>query len=313
MVKGVFLDSDSLGPDIDLNGLKDLPVAWTWYPHTSKAQTLTRCADAEIIITNKVVIDQAVLAACPNLRLICVAATGMNNIDLDAAKAAHVAVKNVSNYAGNSVAQVIFASVLQLLTHTLAYDNAVQQGAWSESKQFCLFNFPITELTGKTLGLIGYGTLAKTVEKIARAFDMDVLISDHKGATTIRDGRVAFDTVIAESDVLSLHCPLSDATTHLIAMDELQKMKSSAILVNTARGGIVDEMALVEALTDNIIAGAVVDVITQEPPPVDYPLLQTDLPNLILTPHIAWASVEARQRLTAQLVGNVASYLKSTN
>lgn len=308
-MRGVFLDSGTLGPEIDLTGLKQLPVYWQWFEFTDSADTLARCQEAEIIITNKVVIDQTIMENCPNLKLICVAATGMNNIDLTAAEQKQIVVKNVTNYAGNSVAQVVFASVLQLFTHTLAYNNLVQQGAWSESKSFCLFDFPIDELTGKTLGLVGYGTLAKTVEKIARAFDMKVLISERPDATETRAGRIDFDQVLAQSDVLSLHCPLTATTKNLIAKEQFKQMKSTAIIVNTARGGIVNEADLVTALMTKEIAGAVVDVITVEPPAADYPLLQHQLPNLIITPHIAWASKQARQRLTDQLVSNIKTFL----
>lgn len=308
-MRGVFLDSGTLGPEIDLTGLKQLPVDWQWFEFTDSADTLARCQEAEIIITNKVVIDQTIMENCPNLRLICVAATGMNNIDLTAAEQKQIVVKNVTNYAGNSVAQVVIASILQLLTHTLAYNNLVQQGAWSASKSFCLFDFPIDELTGKTLGLVGYGTLAKTVEKIARAFDMKVLISERPDATETRAGRIDFDQVLAQSDVLSLHCPLTATTKNLIAKEQFKQMKSTAIIVNTARGGIVNEADLVTALMTKEIAGAVVDVITVEPPAADYPLLQHQLPNLIITPHIAWASKQARQRLTDQLVSNIKTFL----
>lgn len=308
-MQGVFLDSATLGPDIDISELQSLPVDWQFFSFTSRDEILERCHQADIIITNKVIIDAQLMEKLPRLKLICVAATGMNNIDLAAANNNNVIVKNVTNYAGNSVAQVIFASVMQLLTNTLNYNAIVAEGRWSKSRSFCLFDFPMTELTGKTLGLVGYGTLAKTVEKIARAFDMNILISEHKGSETVREGKTAFNEVITTSDVISLHCPLTPQTQDLIAAKEFASMKPNTIVVNTARGGIVNEADLMQALTNNVIGGAIVDVITQEPPPENYPLINFSHPNLIITPHIAWASKEARQRLTDQLVKNVQQFI----
>ncbi|MDO6718161.1 D-2-hydroxyacid dehydrogenase [Psychrosphaera sp. 1_MG-2023] len=308
-MKGVFLDSATLGPDIDISELKSLPVDWQFFSFTSNEEVLERSLGADIIITNKVVIDAELIGKLPTLKLICVAATGMNNIDMVAADKNNITVKNVTNYAGNSVAQVVFASVMQLLTNTLNYNAIVAEGKWSQSRSFCLFDFPITELTGKTLGLVGYGTLAKTVENIARAFDMEILISEHKGLDKVREGRTAFNDVIAKSDIISLHCPLTTETENLIAVTEFELMKSSAIIVNTARGGIVNEADLMAALTNNVIGGAIVDVIRQEPPDINYPLVNFTHPNLIITPHIAWASKEARQRLTNQLAQNVQQFI----
>jgi glycerate dehydrogenase len=184
----------------------------------------------------------------------------------------------------------------------------VQQGYLSKRKSICLLDFPITELTNKTLGLIGYGTLAKSVEKIAAAFDMNVIISDHKDANTVREGRVSFDEVLKTSDVISIHCPLTAKTTNLISAAELNLMKSNAVIINTARGGIINEADLIEALQQNKILGAAVDVLTVEPPTADHLMLNTPLDNLIITPHIAWASVEARQRLLQQVCDNITEH-----
>ena len=307
--KGVFLDSDSLGRDLDLQALQQLPIDWTFHPFTEPDQTFERCIDAELIITNKVVLDASLITQLSNLRHIAVAATGTNNVDETAAAGAGVSVSNITDYAGSSVAQLVFALLLEMTTNANKYANLVKQGAWSESKTFCLFNYPITELAGKTLGLVGYGALAKSVERLALAFDMKVLVAEHKGATRIRSGRVPFEQAIAEADVLSLHCPLNDKTRALISFEELAEMKPNAFLINTARGGIVNEGALIQALEQRQIAGAAMDVLTQEPPAKSHPFIASMPENLIITPHIAWASLEARQRLLAKLVENIQHFV----
>jgi glycerate dehydrogenase len=229
----------------------------------------------------------------------------MNNVDLVAAKSHGITVKNVKNYAGNSVAQLVISLMLELLNNTSKYRERVAQGAWSQSKSFCLLDFPITEVTGRTLGLIGYGTLAKSVEKIALAFDMKVLIAEHKNASVLRQGRTSFDDVIKHSDVISVHCPLTAETTNLISKTELELMKDTAVIINTARGGIINEADLLQALKQKTITGAATDVLNIEPPPEDHILLTEQLENLIITPHIAWASIEARQRLLNQISSNI--------
>lgn len=305
---GVFLDAATMGQDIDLELLNDLPLDWISYPYTSPNEVLERSNNAQVIITNKVKLDASVLSQLPALKLICVAATGMDNIDLVAAESHGVTVKNAKNYAGNSVAQLVISLMLELVNNTSKYSQRVQQGYWSKSKSFCLLDFPISELTNKTLGLIGYGTLAKSVEKIAAAFDMKVIISDHKDANTVREGRVSFDEVLKTSDVISIHCPLTAKTINLISAAELNLMKSNAVIINTARGGIINEADLIEALQQNKILGAAVDVLTVEPPTADHLMLNTPLDNLIITPHIAWASVEARQRLLQQVCDNITEH-----
>ena len=302
---GVFLDAATFGQDINLEPLTDLPIDWQMHSYSSQNEVLQRCAGAQVIVTNKVQLDAQVLSQLPELKLICVAATGMNNIDLDAAEKLSISVKNVKNYAGNSVAQLVFSLLLELVNNTTRYSNLVKQGDWSKSKSFCLLDFPITELTGKTIGLVGYGTLAKSVEKIALAFDMKVLIAEHKNASILREARTSFDDVIKHSDVISVHCPLTVETTDLISETELKRMKPSAVLINTARGGVVNETDLLQALKQKVIAGAATDVLTVEPPPKDHVLLSEQLDNLIITPHIAWARIEARQRLLEQVCSNI--------
>ena len=306
---GVMLDRDSLGSDLALTPLLQLPIDWTLYPFTSADDTLARCLNADVVITNKVILDDDVIKQLPKLKHIAVAATGTNNVDKEAAGLAGISISNIKDYAGTSVAQLVFALLLELTTHANRYANLVKEGLWSKSKTFCLLDYPITELSGKTLGLIGYGSLAKSVEQLARAFGMRILVAEHKGAPIIRHGRVTFEQVLQESDVISLHCPLTEQTQNLIAAPELACMKSSAILINTARGGIVNESDLMQALNDGVIAAAAMDVLSQEPPAKDH-LVLTQMPdNLIVTPHIAWASQEARQRLLAQLVENVRRHL----
>ena len=303
---GVFLDASTLGNDIDLTQLGELSCqCWDM---TSPEQVVERASSATYLITNKVQITETIMLKLPKLKLICVAATGMNNVDLSAANKLGIEVKNVTDYAGTSIAQLVFSYLSELLLHTQHYANLVQQGAWSNSPHFCVFDKPFVELAGKKIGLIGYGVLAKSVERVAQAYDMQVLISERKGSSEVRAGRVSFEQVIEQSDVLSIHCPLSVETENLISTPEFNKMKPSAVLVNTARGGIVNEQALLNALFSKQISGAATDVLTQEPPSKDHPMLINQPNNLIITPHIAWATKEARQRVLAQVIENIRSF-----
>ncbi|MFK0571834.1 D-2-hydroxyacid dehydrogenase [Endozoicomonas sp.] len=309
MINGVFLDAGTLGPDLDLSPLHKLPVNWQFHDFTAPEQTLERCQNAQLIITNKVVLNSYTLSRLKSLKLICVAATGMNNVDLNTAEQQGVDVKNVVGYAGSSIAQLVFNVLLELTTHASQYNQLVSTGKWSETRSFCLFDYPMIELSGKTMGLIGYGNLAKSVEHLASAFGMQVLIAEQKGAEKIRPGRVPFEQVLREADAISIHCPLTEVTRDLFTTREFKQMKSSAIIINTARGGIVNESDLINALNNGDIAGAAVDVITTEPPPGDYPLIASKPDNLIITPHIAWATLEARTRLLQQLVSNITTSL----
>lgn len=308
-VKGVFLDAASLGQDIDLKTLENLAVDWQCYDFTTPEQVIARCRDAEIIITNKVVLSAYFLNQLDKLKLICVAATGVNNIDLEATKRAGILVANVKDYAGTSIAQMVFSLLLQLTNRVAEYNQLVEQGRWSESKTFCMFDYPIMELAGKTLGIIGYGTLGKSVAPIAKSFGMKVLIAEHKGSAHCRAGRTPFEEVLKESDVLTIHCPLTEQTLNLIDSSEFKLMKNSSIVVNTARGGIVNELALLKALHNREIAAAATDVLTEEPPKPNHLMLEQKPDNLLITPHVAWASIEARNRLFQQLIGNVERYL----
>lgn len=310
MQHGVFLDLESLDKgDLDLQAFKNTLPHWAFYSATQAEQTQERIKNAQVIVTNKVVIDDAAMAAAPDLRLICVAATGMNNIDLPAAERRGISVKNVSGYGTTSVVQHVFTLIFALSTRLMDYTSAVRRGDWARSDQFCLLDYPIQEVQGMTLGLIGHGTLGQGVIQAAQAFGMNVLIAERRGETA-RPGRCDFEQVIRESDIISLHCPLTEQTQGMIGEAELQAMPEHALLINTARGGLVDEAALAKALKEGWIAGAGIDVISQEPPGEDMAILATDIPNLIVTPHCAWGSRAARQRLLDTLTQHIRDFSK---
>ncbi len=309
-MKGVMLDTKSIdSSDINFQSLKSVVPDWQFYDFTSEEEVIERIKGADIIITNKVRINKDHLAQAPSLKLICIAATGTNNVDLKAAEAAGIPVANVTNYATPSVVQHVFCLILSLVTKIFQYRQAVHDNRWQQSPFFCLLDYPIAELSGKTLGIIGYGVLGKAVAAVGEAFGMKVIVAAHKRAAATND-RLSFEQVLEESDVISIHCPLTDDTRNLIDRTELAMMKPGAIIINTARGGIVNEEALVHALRENKIGGAGFDVLTQEPPVDGNVLLETDLPNLIVTPHIAWASVESRQRAIDEIALNIGAFLK---
>jgi glycerate dehydrogenase len=288
---------------------------WVDYPATTPAQVVERLAGTEIAITNKVPIDAAALAALPALKMIAVSATGTNNVDLEACRARGIVVSNIRGYAEHTVPEHVMALLLALSRNLVAWRETLQAGAWQRAEQFCLFDHPIRDLHGATLGLIGSGTLGKGVARLAEAFGMRVLRAEHKNATTVRPSYTAFAEVLAAADAISLHCPLTAETTGLIGEPELRAMKRSALLINTARGGIVDEAALVRALKEGWIAGAGFDVVTVEPPPAGHPLLDPALlaqPNFLLTPHVAWSSRPAMQTLADQLIANIEAFAAGT-
>lgn len=310
MQQAVMLDRESFDTgDLDLSALHALDgVQWQIHEHSTHAQTASRLQEAVIVISNKVELDAHVLEHAAKLKLICIAATGTNNVDLDAARARGIAVCNVRDYATPSVVQHVYAVILALSRHLIAYRNAAQDGRWSDSRQFCVLDAPIEELGGKTLGIIGYGTLGKAVAQLAPSFGLRPVIAQRPG-TPSTPGRLPFETVLRESDILSLHCPLTEETRGLIDAAALAQMKPQALLINTARGGIVDEHVLAEALRTGKLGGAAIDVLSTEPPVNNNPLLAPGLPNLILTPHIAWASRAARQRLADQLAQNIRAFV----
>ncbi len=306
----VFLDRKTLAGDIRI-GFDQLPAArYREYPMTSPQQVLAHAQDAEVLVTNKVKLPAAVLQALPRLRLVAVAATGVDHVDLDAARVANIAVAHVRGYAGHSVPEHVFGMLLALQRNLLRYEQAARNGAWSRADAFCLQTYPINDLAGRTLGVIGGGTLGQAVLRLGEAFGMRVLLAERRAATSVRPGRVAWHEVLAQSDVISLHVPLTGDTHSLIGRDEIARMPSHAVLVNTSRGGVVDEAALLAALYSGGLGGACLDVLAQEPPAADHPLLCADLPNLIITPHVAWASRQAQQTMADEVLRNIAAFLR---
>lgn len=308
----VFLDFGSVTRgDVDRTALEQAVSPWIYHDNTSCGQVAERIRDAEIVVSNKIMLDRAAILAASNLKLICVAATGYNNVDLVAAAECNISVCNVRNYATGSVVQHVFMFMLNFACRFVEYQQLVKNGGWQASPYFCPLNFGIMELAGKTLGIIGHGELGSAVANLARAFGMKLLIAEHKSATVIRSGRTAFDEVMRQSDFITLHCPLSEDTRHLIGNRELNLMKSSAYLINTARSGLIDETDLLQNLYSNRIAGAAIDVLKEEPPINGNPLLDYPHPNLIITPHSAWASVESRQRMLNLLADNIRNFLQN--
>jgi len=295
-MKAVFLDLATLGEDVSTSSLRQAHADWDFYPRTKADQVLEYIADAMIVVCNKVVISGEMMRHAKSLRLICIPATGTNNVDLAAARNFGVAVTNVTGYGTASVVQHVFALLFALTTNLLGYDRLVRAGAWQQATSFCLLDFPITELAGKTMGIVGYGELGKGVASAAEAFGIKVLVAQGVGNNKDMD-RLPLDELLPRIDVLSLHVPLAENTKNLIGEDELALMSADSLLINCARGGVVDEAALAHALKKGVIGGAGVDVLTTEPPTRGNPLLDPGIPNLIVTPHIAWASREARQRL----------------
>lgn len=308
---GVFLDRDSLDcGDLDFNGIDRILPDLRYYPATAPDQVAARIAEAGVVISNKVMLDAAALRHAPRLRLICIAATGLNNVDLAAATSRGVTVCNCRGYGTAAVVQHVFALLLALVTRLSDYRQAVRDGRWQQASQFCLLDFPIRELAGKTLGIVGHGELGRGVARVAEAFGMRVLIAQRPGAVEEeQEGRVPLSILLPQVDVLSLHCPLTPETRGLIGAWELALMRRDAILINTARGGLVDEALLADALRQGALGGAGVDVLSLEPPVAGNPLLAPDIPNLIVTPHCAWGSRESRQRLIGQLAENIAGFL----
>lgn len=309
-MKAVFLDWHSLDrDDLDPGLLQSAVAEYRQYTHTTPDQLLERVGDAEIVISNKVVLDADLLAQFPQIKLICIAATGSNNVDLEAAEARGVAVANVRAYGTASVVQHVFSVMIALSNRLMDYRAAVQRGDWQRSEQFCLLNYPIREIAGKTLGIIGFGELGQAVARVAEAFGMRVLVA-RRDQLDPRPGRLPLDVLLPQVDVLSLHCPLTDDNHNLIGQEQLASMKDDALLINAARGGLVDETALAASLRKGALGGAAVDVLSKEPPVAGNPLLADDIPNLIITPHIAWASRESRQRMVNQLAENIEAFMR---
>lgn len=306
-MNGVFLDAESLA-DLDFSALEALFDDFQSYPQTGPDDVDNRLSGAEVVIVNKVKLNREILQRHPAIKLICLVATGSDNIDCLAAEERGIAICNCQGYGVESVVQHVFALIFALHTNLLNYYQAVRSGRWQLSTQFCLLDYPITQVQGKTLGIIGYGNLGKGVASAARAFGMKVCIARRPGTKT-DDDRLDLDDLLKTADVISLHCPLNEETRNLINRRALDLMKPSGFLINAARGGIVDEFALAEALRKGSISGAGVDVLVKEPPNDDNPLLAGNIPNLIVTPHCAWGSYQARQRIIDQTIENIECYI----
>jgi glycerate dehydrogenase len=309
-MRATVLDFDTLSSgDIDTSPLDRAAPGIVYHPATPPALLMERLAGQQIVVINKVRLDAATIADCPDLGLIALAATGTDNVDLEAAREGGVAVTNIRAYCTASVVQHVFALILGLTQQLKAYEAELKAGAWRESPQFCMLGHPIRELDGKCLGIVGHGELGAAVATAARAFGMEVLVARRVGETDDRPGRLALEEVLEKADVVSLHCPLTAATANLVGAHELDLMKDDALLINTARGGLVDSLALVAALRQGRIGGAGIDVLRREPPVDGDPLLEVDLDNLIVTPHVAWAAREARQRAVEQIALCIRSFI----
>lgn len=308
-MSAVFLDYRTMGPGLDLDGLRGVVGELKVYESSAVESLSENIGDAEFVFTNKCRLTESVLERASKLQFVGLTATGSDNVDLDAAKRRGIAVCNIRDYCTPSVVEHVFG-VLLMLTHNLGqYRDSVRSGDWQRSTEALMLKFPVSELRGLMLGIVGYGALGRGVAQMGKAFGMRVLISARPGSASIPDGRVAFDELLERADVISLHCPLTEDTRGLIGAAELKRMQSSAMLINTARGALIDSAALVEALENDEIAGAAVDVLPTEPPVDGDPLLDYRGDNLIVTPHIAWASHAARQNALDELAANARAFL----
>lgn len=305
----VFLDRASLIAD-----MRAPSFAHKWINHeqTRPQDAAARILDASIVIVNKVRLTGEILARAPRVRMIALAATGTDNVDLAYCRAHGIVVCNIRGYAVHTLPEHVFMLMLALRRNLPGWQADVRAGLWEKADQFCLFTRPINDLYGSTLGLVGHGSLGNGVRRLAEAFGMNVLVAERKAAAEMREDYTPFDVVIREADVISLHTPLTGETRHMIGAREFDLMKPTAILINTARGNLVDEAALAEALKSGRIAGAGFDVLSVEPPREGNPLLRLNLPNFIVTPHVAWSSREAMQTLADQLVGNIEAFVAGT-
>ncbi|MDP5186213.1 MAG: D-2-hydroxyacid dehydrogenase [Alishewanella sp.] len=303
----VFLDAATLG-DADFSALKHIDGELTLHDYSTTAQIVPRLRNADIAIVNKCILDAGVLKQLPRLKAIMISATGTDNIDLDAAAAAGIVVKNVRNYAETAVPQHVFALLLALTNQLIGYQQRVAAGKWAQSRSFCLLDFPIMELANKTMVIVGYGALGQATAKLAAAFGMQVIIAERPSATEARPGRMLMAEAFAQADVVSLHCPLTTDTRAFINAQRLAWLKPGAILINTARGALIDTDALINALQLGKLAAGL-DVLAEEPPAPDTALLHCALPNLLITPHIGWASREARARMVSKIADNINNFI----
>ncbi len=310
-MKAVFLDFGTMGAaELDPSPLADIVPNFTVFDSTPADLVPERIDGTDFVFANKARMTNEIISNAGSLRFIGLTATGVDNVDLDAAKKHDVAVCNIRAYCTQSIVEHVFAVLLNLTHSVRQYDRIVRTGAWQQADNFCMLEFPIRELSAMTIGVVGLGVLGTGVANMARQFGMSVMIAQRPGTQGDPDeGRHDFKDILRDCDVISLHCPLTDDTRELIGVDELKLMKPNAVLINTARGGLVDSRALVEALQKRTIAAAAVDVLPQEPPVGGDPLLDYDGDNLIITPHIAWGTVEARQNAINEVAANLHAFL----
>ena len=306
----VFLDREALPEWLSFDEMS-VPHEFVSYPHTSREEVASRIRDADVVIVNKVKIDADALQQASHLRIIALAATGTDNIDLKACNLLGITVSNVRDYASHAVPEHVFALMLALQRSLLAYRESVKAGRWQDSGQFCYFDFPVRDLSGSMLGIVGRGALGEAVAQIGRGFGMKVQFAARRDASAAADDYTDFGHFLRTSDVISLHCPLNDQTRGMIGVAEFALMERKPLLINTARGGLVDEKALVTALQSGQISGAGFDVASQEPPAPDHPLMQLlAYPNFILTPHVAWSSHDAVSAMARQVVHNIEAFYR---
>lgn len=303
-MKAVFLDLQTFIPSISLAALEQQVDELVCYPTTQAEQVIERCQQYEVVITNKVVFNEQILKNLPNLSLICITATGTNNVDLNTAEKLGITVMNVAGYSTNSVAQYVFAQLLEFYSQS-SKNNQNAQENWPGSKTFCLHGERFEELANKKITLVGYGNIGQKVAAIANAFSMQVLLAERPNTDNIRKHRISFDDAISQADIISIHCPLTPETSELFDLAVFKKMQDHALLINTARGGVINEQDLLNALKNKIIGAAILDVLSQEPPNKSHPFFQEKLSNLKITGHIAWASQEAQQRLLNLVAKNI--------
>lgn len=313
MLNIVFLDRTGIPASHEIPR-PSFPHNWVEYDRTAADETFERAKDADIIITSKVVFNRELLAKLPKLKLIAITATGTNNIDLVAAKELGIAVKNVTGYSSVTVPEHVLGMIFALKHSLVGYHrDQVTSDRWATCGQFCYTDYPITDVRGSTLGVFGKGCLGTEVGRLAELLGMKVLYAEHKNATTIRAGYTPFEDVLKQADIVTLHCPLTDTTQNLINAETLAMMKPTAYLINTGRGPLVDETALLNALENGVIAGAALDVLVKEPPEKDNPLIQAAkrLPNLLITPHVAWASDSAVTTLVNKVAQNIEEFIQT--
>ncbi len=311
-MKIVFLDSTAVPPHLPIPR-PDFAHEWIEYEYTTPEQTVERMKDADIAVTSKVIFSREVMQQLPKLKLIAVTATGTNNIDLIAAKELGIAVKNVTGYSSVTVPEHVIGFIFAFKHSLMGWHKDQLEGRWGQSKQFCYFDYPITDVRNSTLGIIGKGCIGSEVGRLATALGMKVLYAEHRHATACREGYTPFEEVLKQADVVTLHCPLTETTTNLINQETLSLFKPGAFLINTGRGPLVDETALLEALQGGRLGGAALDVLVKEPPVADHPLIVAakTMPNLIITPHIAWASDSAVTTLVNKVRSNIEEFVKT--